>query len=88
MKQDSSEPAAAGGRRQERLPSFLDGVIAAYPEVWRAYQQLGKAAATAGPLDARAQRMVKLALAVGARSQGAVHSHARRGLRERGCGLL
>ena len=36
----------------------------------------------AGPLDARAQRLVKLALAVGARSQGAVHSHARRALRE------
>ena len=28
------------------------------------------------------QRLVKLALAVGARSQGAVHSHARRALRE------
>ena len=82
MKQDSSEPAAAGAGRQERLPSFLDGVIADYPEVWRAYQQLGSAAAEAGPLDARAQRLVKLALAVGARSQGAVHSHARRGLRE------
>ena len=82
MKQDSSEPAAAGGGRQERLPSFLDGVIADYPEVWRAYEQLGSAAAEAGPLDARAQRLVKLALAVGARSQGAVHSHARRGLRE------
>lgn len=75
MKQDKSES-------EERLPGFLDGVIAAYPEVWRAYRQLGAAAAAAGPLDARAQRLVKLALAVGARSQGAVHSHARRGLRE------
>ena len=82
MKQDSSKPGAAGGGRKERLPGFLDGVIAAYPEVWRAYQQLGAAAGKAGPLDARAQRLVKLALAVGARSQGAVHSHARRGLRE------
>ena len=74
-KQDQSE-------QEERLSGFLDGVIAAYPEVWRAYQQLGAAAAAAGPLDARAQRLVKLALAVGARSQGAVHSHARRALRE------
>ena len=82
MKQDSSESAAGGGGRQERLPGFLDGVIAAYPDVWRAYRQLGDAAGKAGPLDARAQRLVKLALAVGARSQGAVHSHARRGLRE------
>jgi alkylhydroperoxidase/carboxymuconolactone decarboxylase family protein YurZ len=82
VKQDSSESAAGGGGRQERLPGFLDGVIAAYPDVWRAYRQLGDAAGKAGPLDARAQRLVKLALAVGARSQGAVHSHARRGLRE------
>ena len=70
VKQDSSESAAAGGGRQERLPGFLDGVIAAYPEVWRAYQQLGDAAGKAGPLDLRAQRLVKLALAVGARSPG------------------
>ena len=82
VKQDRSESAAAGEERPERLPGFLDGVIAAYPKVWRAYRQLGAAAAEAGPLDARAQRLVKLALAVGARSQGAVHSHARRGLRE------
>lgn len=82
MKQDKSESAGSGEERRERLPGFLDGVIAEYPEVWRAYQELGAAAAAAGPLDERAQRLVKLALAVGARSQGAVHSHARRGLRE------
>jgi alkylhydroperoxidase/carboxymuconolactone decarboxylase family protein YurZ len=68
--------------REEQLPAFLDRVIADYPDVWRAYRMLGDAAAEAGPLDARAQRLVKLALAVGARSQGAVHSHARRALRE------
>ncbi len=79
-----SAGAAAGtgaGSEAERLPEFLDGVIESYPEVWRAYQQLGRATAAAGPLDARAQRLVKLALAVGARAQGAVHSHTRRALR-------
>ena len=63
------------------MPTFTSD-IGGLNEVWRAYQQLGNAVGKAGPLDARAQRLVKLALAVGARSQGAVHSHARRGLRE------
>ena len=78
---DSAESTTTGAR-QERLPGFLNRVIAEYPEVWRAYQQLSSAAAGAGPLDGRSQRLVKLALAIGARSEGAVHSHARRGLRE------
>ncbi len=69
-------------RQQEKLPGFLNRVIGDYPEVWGAYQQLGDATAAAGPLDAQSQRLVKLALAIGARSQGAVHSHARRALRD------
>ena len=90
MSQDRSERSEspdpnsneAPPRREERLPGFLDRVIADFPDLWRAYQALGDAAAAAGPLGARSQRLVKLALAVGARSQGAVHSHARRALRE------
>lgn len=83
MNQDVSERNSRETPRhqQDRLPGFLNRVIADYPDVWRAYQMLGDAAAAAGPLDARSQRLVKLALAVGARSQGAVHSHARRALR-------
>ncbi|MDE0023342.1 MAG: carboxymuconolactone decarboxylase family protein [Spirochaetaceae bacterium] len=84
MNQDESERNSreAPQHQQDRLPGFLNRVIADYPDVWRAYRILGDAAAAAGPLDARSQRLVKLALAVGARSQGAVHSHARRALRE------
>ena len=87
MNQDRPERGSGDGQpqhqeRQDRLPGFLDRVIADYPDVWRAYRMLGDACAAAGPLDARSQRLVKLALAVGARSQGAVHSHTRRALRE------
>ena len=35
-----------------------------------------------GPLDARARRLVHLAYALGQASEGAVHSHVRRGLSE------
>jgi len=64
------------------LPKQLSRLIERDRDLWDAYQGLGKACAEAGPLDARARRLVKLALAIGARSEGAVHSHARRGLEE------
>lgn len=66
----------------EKLPEFLQGVIDEYPDVWKAYQALGEACGTAGPLETKTLRLVKLALAIGAKSEGAVHSHTRRALRE------
>ena len=38
--------------------------------------------ADAGPIDSKARRLVKLALAIGVLSEGAVHSHVRRALNE------
>ncbi len=64
------------------LPSGAGKVADDYPEVWQAFASLGKACAEAGPLDARTRRLVKLALAVGSGSEGAVHSHMRRALDE------
>jgi alkylhydroperoxidase/carboxymuconolactone decarboxylase family protein YurZ len=67
---------------KEKLPDFLEGVIKQYPEVWKAYQDFGEACSDAGPLDDKSVRLVKLALAVGAKSEGAVHSHTRRALKQ------
>lgn len=64
------------------LPTGASRLADDYPEVWAAYQALGRACSTAGPLDDRTKRLLKLALAVGGRSEGAVHSHARRALAE------
>lgn len=61
-------------------PSGAGRFAEQYPEVWRAYGALGEAAATSGPLDATTRRLVKLALAIGASSEGAVHSHVRQSL--------
>jgi alkylhydroperoxidase/carboxymuconolactone decarboxylase family protein YurZ len=66
------------------LPPVLAEFAGEYPEVWEAYCRLGEASASAGPLDAKAQRLVKLGIAIGAQRQGAVHSHAKRALRA-GC---
>jgi alkylhydroperoxidase/carboxymuconolactone decarboxylase family protein YurZ len=64
----------------ESLPPIVQALARAHPELWDAYNRLGQAAAEAGPLDARTERLVKLAIAVGAGREGAVHSHAHRAL--------
>jgi alkylhydroperoxidase/carboxymuconolactone decarboxylase family protein YurZ len=66
----------------EDLPALPDWLRRDRPQIWRAYQALGEACSQAGPLDGRTKRLVKLALAMGGRSEGAVHSHARRALAE------
>lgn len=51
-----------------------------YPDVFQAYESLGKAAAESGPLNKREISLVKLGIAAGAKMEGAVHSHTRRAL--------
>jgi len=50
-----------------------------FPEIARAWDLLGEAGAT-GPLDQRTQRLVKLAVAIASRSEGATHSAVRKAL--------
>jgi alkylhydroperoxidase/carboxymuconolactone decarboxylase family protein YurZ len=64
------------------LPGHANRIARDKPEVWEAFQRLGTAVGDAGPLDERTRRMVNLALAIGADSEGAVHSHVRRALSE------
>ena len=49
-----------------------------FPAVAARLDDLGEAVDGAGPLDERTARLVKLGLAVGASSQGAVRSNARK----------
>jgi alkylhydroperoxidase/carboxymuconolactone decarboxylase family protein YurZ len=64
------------------LPTGAGRLASRHTKVWEAYEKLGAAAAESGPLDAKTRRLVKLALAIGCGSEGAVHSHVRRGLSE------
>ena len=64
------------------LPGAAGNVADTHPDIWTAYADLGAATAKAGALSDRERRLVKLALAIGAASEGAVHSHTRRGLEE------
>lgn len=62
------------------LPKPYEQFREQYAEVWNAYDQLGTAVHAAGPLDAKTRELVKLALAVGAQTEGALHSHTRKAL--------
>lgn len=66
----------------EKMPGAAGDLAEEYPHVWNAYQMLGRAAADCGPLTDRERRLVKLALSIGTGSEGAVHSHTRRGKAE------
>ena len=74
--------ATAEEEMDEQLPAAAGEVARDHPEVYRAYAALGAACAESGPIEGQALRLVKLALAIGAASEGGVHSHTRRGLAE------
>ena len=62
------------------LPGTANRVARDRPALWEAFQRLGEEASRAGPLDDRTRRLVHLAYAIAADSEGATHSHARRAL--------
>jgi alkylhydroperoxidase/carboxymuconolactone decarboxylase family protein YurZ len=71
-----------GSEMSKDLPGAAGNLARQHPSIWAAYAALGEATADAGGLTARERRLVKLALAIGASSEGAVHSHSRRGMSE------
>src|SRR4051794_13956075 len=64
----------------DHLPDIYTSFRDQYPDVATALDGLGLATENAGPLDERTQRLVKLALAIGAESQGAVRSNVRKAI--------
>jgi alkylhydroperoxidase/carboxymuconolactone decarboxylase family protein YurZ len=79
---EPSSPADLSDNPAIGLPPAAQRIAGKHPDVWAAFQRLGAAVGEAGPLDGRTKRLVHLALAIGADSSGAVHSHVRRGLAE------
>jgi alkylhydroperoxidase/carboxymuconolactone decarboxylase family protein YurZ len=51
-----------------------------YTDLTNAYEILGRECQKAGPLNTKERAIAKLAIAVGAGLEGAVHAHARRAL--------
>jgi AhpD family alkylhydroperoxidase len=65
-----------------KLPRPYEWFKKSYPEIWQAYDKLAALSHSAGPLGAKERELVKLAMAIGARREGAVHSHTRRALEQ------
>ena len=64
------------------LPRLYQEFGPRFPAVADAYDALAQSCHEWGPLDTKARRLVKLGIAVGMNSEGAVRSHARRALDE------
>lgn len=63
------------------LPSHYQDIRKRYPSYLDAVEALGKSVKDAGPLDDLQAELIQLGAAVAARSEGAVHSHSRRAIR-------
>jgi 4-carboxymuconolactone decarboxylase len=75
-----TDPTANTDSPDVKLPGTAALIATTHPELWEAYQRFGEQLTAAGPLDPRSRRLVHLALAIASGSEGATHSHARRGL--------
>lgn len=64
----------------DHLPQVYVAFRERHPEIATQLDALAMATESAGPLDARVQRLVKLALAVAKESPGAVRSNVRKAL--------
>jgi 4-carboxymuconolactone decarboxylase len=62
------------------LPKIYEKFSRKFPEVLKDFKQLGQTCRAAGPLDPKCQDLIKLGIAVGANSRGAVMSHTRKAL--------
>ncbi len=60
------------------LPEIFQQFKQRFPKVKDSFDALGAAEHEAGPLEEKERRLVKLGIAVGAESEGAVRSHVRK----------
>jgi len=62
-------------------PANVNDFRARYPTISQAFERLGQTCHDdGGPLDEKSRRLVKLAIAIGHRHEGAVHSAVRQAL--------
>jgi AhpD family alkylhydroperoxidase len=63
-----------------KMPNQYQGIQKRYKTYIKAVENLGKTAKAAGPLTKKVSELIQLAAAAATRSEGSVHSHARRAL--------
>ncbi len=65
---------------KEKLPKQYSRIKKRYKELFRAVGNLGKVVRKQGPIDEKTSHLIQLAASAAIRSEGAVHSHARRAI--------
>lgn len=63
-----------------QLPKHYVAVMSKHPKVSEAFQNLREVLQEEGPLDEKTTQLIQLAAAAGIRSEGSVHSHAKRAI--------
>jgi 4-carboxymuconolactone decarboxylase len=63
-----------------KLPDQYLSIKKRFGKFFTAAKNLGKAASTAGPINAKTAQLIQLAAAAAIKSEGSVHSHAKRAL--------
>ena len=71
---------SSDGKKSGKLPGTYKQFITQYPELGRAHDQASKAAAEAGPLDAKTVALVKIGISLGAGLESALRAHVRRAM--------
>lgn len=67
-----------------KLPSHFTRFRTAHPDIYQAFEELGRRLHERGTLSERERRLVKLGIAIGVGTEGGVHSAVRNALRA-GC---
>jgi 4-carboxymuconolactone decarboxylase len=62
---------------REKLPGNFQRFKKAHPEIYEAFEELGRRLHETGPLSERERRLVKLGIAIGLGTEGGVHSAVR-----------
>jgi 4-carboxymuconolactone decarboxylase len=66
------------GGEMDYLPISYERFKKEFPEIEKEYEKLANLCHATGPLDEKMRRLVKLGIAIGSESQGAIKSHTRR----------
>jgi len=62
---------------REKLPDNFRRFKTAHPDIYEAFEELGRRLHETGPLSERERRLVKLGIAIGLGTEGGVHSAVR-----------
>lgn len=67
------------------LPEIYNEFRKRYPGIAKSYDGIANSCHEGGVLDTKTRHLVKLGIAIGINSEGAVRSHARQALEDGGC---